>query len=83
MHTLGAQALAVLNSVSSCVLHFQSGAQNETQKHALAAGSSAPAPNFSLIVVLHLSLFAWRNAKHNEVQVQTQTPLPIPVYLTR
>lgn len=34
-------------------------------------------------VILHLCLFAWRNAKHNEFQVQTQTPLPIPVRLTR
>ena len=41
-----------------------------------------PRPHFSQTVILHLSLFAWRNAKHNEVQAQTQTPLPIPVHLT-
>lgn len=46
-------------------------------------GFPCPPPASRLIVDLDLSLFAWRNAKHNEVQVQTQTPLPIPVYLTR
>lgn len=38
--------------------------------------------HFTLIVISHLSFFAWSNAKHNEVQVQADTPLPIPVFLT-
>lgn len=58
--------------------------ERRNKKSVFAAGFSAPFPHhFTLIVILHLSLFAWRNAKHNEVQVPTQTPLPIPVYLTR
>lgn len=87
MHALvalaGMKAQTVATLKSRVVLYFQPETRvRHKNMHWLMDFLSLP-PHFSLIVILHLSLFAWRNAKHNEVQVQTQTPLPIPVYLTR